>query len=405
MFAKVYTFLLILVLSFVAAGCSPRTVPTTPASPSNTPVVDQPTVPPPTSTRTALPVPATLTPSPTATPVTGIDELVSFIEDLAGQDQFSGAMLIGRDDEVLWEYAHGLADREANIPNRVDTQFNLGSMNKMFTAVAILQLVEQGKLSLDDTVAEALPDYPNPEIANQITIHQLLTHTSGLGDVFTEEFNADPNRYRSLEDFLSLFFADPLEFPPGQAYSYSNAGYVVLGMIIEKVSSQSYDDYVRLNIYEPSGMTDTRAYDIEEEGPNLAIGYTSTDINGNPTGVLASNRALMPGRGFPAGGGYSTVEDLFMFRNALLGYQLLTQASTELLLTGTVEVRENVQYAYGFFDRQEAGGRMVGHTGGAPGVCSFLSMYLDTGYTVAVLSNSDDDCVAVLTYLRDNPIH
>jgi CubicO group peptidase (beta-lactamase class C family) len=225
-----------------------------------------------------------------------------------------------------------------------------------------------------------------------------------LGDVFTEAFSADPNRYRSIEDFLPLFVDQPLQFTPGQEFSYSNAGYVVLGLLIEKVSGQSYDDYVRLNIFEPSGMADTRAYDIDEVVPNLAIGYTTVDFYGNETGVLASNTALMPGRGFPAGGGYSTVEDLFRFRNALLGYRLLTQPSTELLIAGQVEVRENVQYAHGFFDRIEAGGRMVGHTGGAPGVCSFLSMYLDSGYTVVVLSNSDLDCAAVLTFLRENPL-
>ena len=112
----------------------------------------------------------------------------------------------------------------------------------------------------------------------------------------------------------------------------------------------------------------------------------------------------MPGRGFAAGGGYSTVEDLLLFRNALLGHQLLSPAATDLLINGKVEIRENTQYAFGFFDRIDAGGRMIGHTGGAPGVCSFLNIYLETDYTVIVLTNSDNDCGEVLAYLGMNPL-
>ena len=407
---KTCTLLLALVTLFLAGGCTPGTASLTVYPVVNTPALEQPsataTYLPPTQTPTIIP-PPTLTPAPpsqTATSSTGMAELVAFVEGLAAQDAFSGSILVAREAEVLWEYAHGLADREENVPNQVDTLYNLGSMNKMFTATAILQLVEQGKLSLDEPIASYLPEYPNAEVASQVTIHQLLTHTSGLGDVFTEAFSADPNYYRTIDAYLPLFVDEPLLFTPGQEFSYSNAGYVVLGMLIEKVSGQSYDDYVRLNIFEPSGMTDTQAYDIEEDIPNMATGYTTVDFFGNETGILSDNTALLPGRGFPAGGGYSTVADLFGFRNALLGYRLLTQASIELLLAGKVEVRENVQYGYGFFDRVEAGGRMVGHTGGAPGVCSFLSMYLDSGYTVVVLSNADLDCAAVLTFLRDNPL-
>lgn len=359
-------------------------------------LTDTPTLSTPTLVRT--------TPSPASASSDSVNQMAAYIETLAAQDQFSGAVLVAKGDEIMWVYAHGLADREANLPNRVDTKFNLGSMNKMFTAVAILQLVEQNQLSLEDTISELLPDYPNSEVANQVTIHQLLSHTSGLGDVFTEGFEANPNQFRSNQDYLPLFVNEPLLFPPGQQFSYSNAGYVVLGLIIEALSGQSYYDYVRLNIFEPSGMNNTDSYYIEADIPNLAIGYTTLDIHSNETGVLARNSALMPGNGFAAGGGYSTVEDLFRFRQALFGYQLLSQATTDLLTTGKVEVRQNTQYAYGFIDRIEAGHRMVGHTGGAPGVCSFFSAYLETGYTVVVLSNSDSDCGAVLTFLGENPL-
>jgi D-alanyl-D-alanine carboxypeptidase len=427
MLLKVRLSLMGFVILFLLGSCSPPAESQTLPPSTNTPVLNVPTptkTPLPltdtpvlntsTPTQTPLiltdtptlstPTPIPTMPSPTGQSSNGISEVVAVVEELATQDQFSGAVLIARGSEVVWEYANGLADREADIPNRVDTKFNLGSMNKMFTAVAILQLMEQNKLSLDDNIAKHIPDYPNTKVANQVTIHQLLTHTSGLGDVFTDVFGADPNQFRSNEDYLPLFVNEPLQFIPGQEFFYSNAGYVVLGLMIEALSGQSYDDYVRLNIFEPSGMVNTDSYNIEDDIPNLAIGYTTFDFYGNETGVLARNAALMPGKGFAAGGGYSTVEDLFMFHDALFGYQLLSPASTDLLITGKVEVRENTRYAYGFFDKVEAGYRMVGHTGGAPGVCSFLSMYLDTGYTVVVLSNSDRDCAAVLTFLRNNPL-
>jgi D-alanyl-D-alanine carboxypeptidase len=354
-------------------------------------------------TETPLPPSATTTSTPLASP-DGIAGITAFISDLSSQDQFSGAVLVGKGDEIVWEYAHGLADREENIPNRLDTRFNLGSMNKMFTAVAILQLKEAGLLSLDDTIAAVFPDYPNPEVAGQVSIHQLLTHTSGMGDSFTEVFQANPNQFRSDQDYLPLFVNEPLQFQPGTQFSYSNAGYNVLGLIIEALSNQPYDDYIRQHIFEPSGMFESGSFSLDDEVPNLAIGYTTQDAQRNETGVLSRNSALMPGKGSAAGGGYSTVGDLFKFRVALFGYDLLSPADTDLLTTGKVAYKEDSQYAYGFFDLLEAGHRMVGHSGGAQGVCSFMNTYPETGYTVIVLSNSDYDCAAVLDYLRESPL-
>ena len=386
---------LIAVVLLALAGCATQTPSAAPGTPSASPV----------SAATVLPSPtATPTPSATSAPQAGIDGLVALVEDLGSRGELSGGVLIGRGREIAWESAYGLADRDPELPNRTSTKFNLGSMNKMFTAVAILQLVERGELALDDTIADALPDYPNEAVADVVTIHQLLTHTSGLGDVFTTQFEADPHRYRSNADFLPLFVDEPLLFDPGTSWSYSNAGYVVLGLVIERLSGDSYDAYVRKHIFEPSGMPDTAAHDVDEAVPDLAVGYTTHDVSGNETGVLAANTPTLPGRGFAAGGGYSTTGDLFRFRNALLSNELLSPASTELLLAGKSDMAAHVRYAYGFMDRVDAGQRVVGHTGGAPGVCSFLSMYLDTGYTAVVLSNSDSGCVPVLEYLREHPL-
>jgi len=333
-----------------------------------------------------------------------ITDFGAVLQGLAAEDRFSGAVLVAQNEEILLLEAYGLADRLQGIPNQVDTKFNLGSMNKMCTAVAILQLMESGLLSLDDTIIQHLPDYPNDHVAAQVTLHHLLTHTSGLGDVFTATFAEDIQRYRSNIDYLPLFVDEPLQFQPGEQFLYSNAGFVVLGLIIERVSGQSYEDYIREHIFDPSDMLNTGAFDLDANTPGLAIGYTTQDFYGNETGVLADNTPIIPIKGFAAGGGYSTVEDLLRFRQALLNFELLSPETTELLLMGKVVVRENSRYAYGFTDRMVAGQRVVGHTGGAPGICSFLYIYPDTGYTVVVLSNSDAGCVFVLDYLREMPL-
>ena len=388
------SLVLVAAVALLGGGCS-ADVPTSSTGPSSTTTSTAP--------GTTGTVPESTT-STTAPPATAAEEVAVFVTDLIEQDRFSGVVLVASGEEVLFQAAGGTADREAGVVNAVDTRFNLGSMNKMFTAVAILQLLEQQALRLDGTIADYLPDYPDPEVAAQVTVEQLLTHTSGLGDVFTAEFEADPHRFRTNADYLPLFAGKPLEFPPGGQFSYSNAGYVVLGLIIERLSGLSYDDYLRRHVFAPAGMGSTDLFDVDEDVPDLAVGYTTVDMQGNETGVLQAHTALMPGRGFAAGGGYATAADLLRFHDALFGHVLLGSDSLDLLLTGRVEVREHIRYAFGFFDRDQAGHRVVGHTGGAPGVCSFMDMYPETGHTVVVLSNSDGDCAAVLEYLADHPL-
>jgi CubicO group peptidase (beta-lactamase class C family) len=328
-------------------------------------------------------------------------EIAAGLGELAAQGRFSGAVLIAKDGEPVLTQAYGLADRQLDVPNQVNTKFDLGSMDKMFTAVAILQLVEQGKVSLQGTIADYVPDYPNQEVARSVTIHQLLTHTSGLGDYFeSERFDERRAQLRSVEDYLELFADAPLEFKPGEQVRYSNSGYIVLGLIIEKITGQSYYDYVRKNIFEPSGMTDTAAYELDAGVPNLAWGYTRYDAEYNETGEIRNNSFLMPMRGGPAGGGYSTVDDLLRFSNALLEHKLLSAASTDLALAPKVRLGEIAQYGYGFMDRGNAQQRIVGHGGGAPGICSMLNIFLDKGHTTIVLTNSDEDCLAAYDIIK-----
>src|SRR6266850_1810005 len=167
-------------------------------------------------------------------------EIERHAEFAASRDLFSGVVLVGEGPGIWVQKAYGMAEKSFQTPNRVNTKFNLGSLDKMFTAVAIAQLVAEHKLLFNDKLADVLPDYPNPTVAGKVTIHQLLTHTSGLGEVLKPEMREKKKKYAALRDYLPLFVNDPLQFEPGSKWSYSNAGYIVLGLVIEKISGQSY---------------------------------------------------------------------------------------------------------------------------------------------------------------------
>jgi len=281
--------------------------------------------------------------------------------DLVKADAFSGVVMIAKDGQPILEKAYGNADSEKKTANRIDTKFNLGSINKIFTRVAIGQLVKAGKLSFDDKLIKILPDYPNQDAASKITIGNLVNMTSGIGDMFNDKyFSTDKSKIRTLKDYLPLFANEPLDFEPGTKNRYSNGGYVVLGLVIEKVSGMSYYDYVRKNIFEPAGMTDTASFEIDRLPSNTAVGYERA-ANGRQV-----NSKSLPGRGSSAGGGYSTAADLLKFANALRSKKL--------------EIPDDK----GGFPAEFKG---TGIAGGSEGVNAVFITNGQTGYTVVVLSN------------------
>ena len=329
--------------------------------------------------------------APVVKPITEAEipaALATYLDDLAKQDKFSGVVLVAKNGKPVFEKAYGLANKSKNIPINKETKFNLGSMNKMFTAVAIAQLAEAGKLSFTDTVGKHLPDYPNKDVASKVTIHHLLTHTSGLGSYWNAKFDAKKASIKSVADYLSLFADEPLSLEPGKRFQYSNSGFIVLGAIIEKVSGQNYYDYVREHIYKPAGMKNTDAYEMTEDTPNLAMGYTTEEENGPSRGPRRENVSSRPNKGGPAGGGYSTVEDLLRFQIALSNHKLLSQKYTDLITTGKVDMGR-AKYGYGFGEFIVNGKRAFGHNGGAPGIASDLSIYPELGYTSVVMTNYD----------------
>jgi CubicO group peptidase (beta-lactamase class C family) len=316
--------------------------------------------------------------------------LDEYVQSLAAEDRFSGTVLVAKDGQPIYKKAFGQANLRYHVPNQIDTKFNLGSMNKMFTGVAIAQLAEQGKLSFNDLVGKFLPDYPNKEVAEKVTIHHLLTHTSGLSDYWEPLFNSNFTTVRTVQGYAELFWDDTLLFEPGERFQYSNAGPIVLGLIIEKISGQSYFDYVKEHIYKPAGMINSDCYEMDAVVENLAFGYTRTDMDGHPVdGPRRNNMFLHAVRGGPAGGGWSTVEDLFGFAKALQSGQLVGKAYVDTLTTGKEEMGPDMKYGYLFGEEFSDGHRIVGHNGGAPGISAQLDMYVDLGYTVAVLSNYD----------------
>lgn len=285
--------------------------------------------------------------------------LPAWLDKQSAEDKFSGAVLIAKKDKAIFQKAVGLADKANKTPNQVDTKFNLGSINKIFTQICILQLIEQDKLSWEDKLGKLLPSYPNKEAAEKVTLKHLFDMQSGIGDFFGQKYDATPkDKIRTINDYLPLFADQPLAFEPGTNRAYSNGGYIVLGAIIEKVTGQTYYDYVREHIYKPAGMTNTDSFISGAKTPNLAEGYRL-----NESGERVNNVDTRPGRGSSAGGGYSTTEDLLKFANALREYKLLSPENSRRIL-GRAAV-----------------------AGGAPGINAELEVAPE--YTIIVLGNYD----------------
>jgi CubicO group peptidase (beta-lactamase class C family) len=320
-------------------------------------------------------------PPAAANPAPNDQELVrqakSYVDALEDKDQFSGAILIAHDGRGTLEQAWGMADREKQIKNMVDTQFNIGSNNKMFTAVSILQLVQQGKLSLDKHIIDYWPDYPNKDLANRVTIHQLLTHTGGTGDIFTPEYEAHRIETRTLADYVKLYGNRPLAFEPGSKMDYSNYGFILLGRLIEIVSGEDYRAYVQKHVFAPAGMIHTDSRPEIKHVAGRAIGYTK-----GPEG-LRPNTLMQPWSGTSAGGADSTVGDMLLFSNALQSGKLLGPA---LLQQATSSQTPGGGYGFSFYAMKDG---VYGHGGGEAGANAEIHIVPKKGYVIVVLANRD----------------
>lgn len=314
------------------------------------------------------------------------EEIKKFLDTLSDKT-FSGTILVAKNDTIIEKRAYGLSSKEFNVKNKIDTKFNIASITKSFTAAAILKLYDEGKIELDEPIKPYLKEYPNETVLDSVTIHHLLTHTAGTKAIYGENYKiTNKDRYKRIKDYLPLFATDSLAFSPGSKYEYNGGGYVILALIIENISGQSYYNYLQENIFNPLGMNHTQPLEIDGIHYNTANGY-SLYINENKS-LTRNDYQLSKASG--ASGYYSTIEDLFKFSKALRNNKLLSKKTTELMLTPKVK-GYNTYLGYGIDIDQRSEEEIIGHNGGWYGIKVEWMDFINSNYTVIILSNFDNN--------------
>lgn len=344
-------------------------------------------------TPAALPTQTSIAAAATSTPVA--DTLTNRLEQYmqTKKPSFSGTILVMQKGEILLNQGYGFANHEWDIPNTPQTKFAIGSMSKAFTALAIMMLQERGELSVQDSICDYLSDCP--EAWQPITLHHLLTHTSGIFN-FTD---LDPQAIGDVnicleykpEEVIAYFKDLPLDFEPGSNWSYSNSGYFLLGVVIEKVSTESYETFIQKNILQPLGMADSgydRSSTIVKQRAKGYSGYSGRLSNADCWDVSLK---------YAAGGLYSTVGDLYKWDQALYTSPLVSSDTLNTLFTSSDGILGGGEaYAYGWFISKRFGHRVIEHAGGVYGFSSQIARFPDDDLTVIVLSNTDfEDSVSI----------
>jgi CubicO group peptidase (beta-lactamase class C family) len=342
----------------------------------------------------AAPVPADLRPGG------ALDRLAA---QLAGQDAFAGTLLLLHHDRPVLARSYGMADKARAIPNRPGTIFSLGSITKLFTAVAVAQLAERGDVAYHETLGTYLDGFP-ADIADTVTVHHLLTHTSGMGDYmqadqFWAEYLGWTTPAQVMDGITALIRTLPLAFPPGAGWTYSNSAYHLLGAIVAKVSGLSYHDYVRTHVFAAAGMASSDFYTRDQWRADPRIAHPYRGPAGGRTDDVDQRLFI----GTPAGDAFSTCQDLGRFARALLGHRLVGRLHTDITLSPKVPIvlpappphappgppLRAAFSCYGPVYFALADQRVIWHNGGAPGVSTELQTYPDSGWVFVVLSNYD----------------
>jgi len=297
-----------------------------------------------------------------------------YIRAYVEMGRFSGSVLISQKGKILLSKGYGMANYEHDIPNTPQTKFRLGSVTKQFTATAIMQLQEKGLLTVDDPLKKYIPDYPNGEI---ITIHHLLTHTSGIPDLTNFPEHRQTIMIPSPVEKTILRFKDkPLEFPPGEKFKYSNSGYLLLGYIIEKVSGKTYEEFINENIFKPLQMT------------NSGYGHHSPILKNRASGYEYDENGLINApyvdMSMPHGGGalYSTIEDLYLWDRALYTEKILKKISLDKMFTPFKQ-----SYSYGWRIDSIFNHKRIHHAGSIFGFQAYIARYVDDNSCLILLSN------------------
>ncbi len=383
---QIQIFLLFLILLFVACGPNETSPPVEviPTSRPTLPINEATAVP----SRTAQPDEATpieieptedLTASLSPSDKPRTQQMVGYLNGLVGEGRFMGSVLVAQGDRLLLNEGFGSADLEARIPNSPDYQYRIGSLTKQFTAAAILLLQEDGLLNVQDPVRKYLPDYPN---GDQITIHQLLIHTAGIPNY--EQRRDLPQVVQtaiSLDDLIASFSNQPLQFSPGQRYSYSSSGYVILTKIIEVVSGTRYEDFIQDKIFTPAGMQNSGYDYLDPAVSNPSVGYMLNQ--------RGAQRAILTEASWPTGAGahYSTLGDLYRWDRVLYENSILSAESIEMMNTPWVDTGQGRSYGYGWNIGPTIGRPSIAHGGSIFGFASYMLRFPEDDAVIIVLSN------------------
>lgn len=314
-------------------------------------------------------------------------------EEVIDKD-FSGSVSVVKDGKVIFEDSFGYADLPNKVSNKLNTRFATASAGKAFVAVGILQLIESGELSLEDTIGDLL-DFDLNAIDRGITVRQLLTHTSGIPDYFDESIMSEydelwrdyPNyKIRKSSDLIPLFIDKPMMYPAGEKFQYNNTGYVVLGLIIEKVTGQLFDEYLKEKVFEPSGMYETGYYELDRLPKNCANSY----IYDEERKQYYTNIYSVDVKGTGAGGAFTTVLDINKFwENLLQGKLISKEMLNQMLSIQSTDGQSN--YGYGvWFHKVDDNTFTPFFQGCDPGVC-FVSSY-DTINNIGITAVSNFGC-------------
>lgn len=322
--------------------------------------------------------------------ISSIDEIIK--NEI--EDEFSGVILVSKNSTTLFEKAYGYANRNDMNLNKIFTRFGMASGCKIFTAVAICQLVQNGLLSFNTPLKDCL-DISFPNFDPEITVHHLLTHSSGIPDYFDEEVMDDfselwENRpmynIRSPKDFLPMFKDREMEFKPGERFKYNNSGFIVLGLIVEQLSKISFTEYVEKNIFKPLGMTSSGYFRMDNLPKNTAYGYEKEESDNS----WKTNIYSVPIIGGPDGGAFTTAKDMDIFWRALFNNKILDKEMTDKLLTMQIQDEDDFYYGYGVWivkkDNEAYKYYVMGED---PGVSLISSVYPKENLQVTVIGNTE----------------
>ncbi|KAA1181575.1 serine hydrolase domain-containing protein [Paenibacillus sp. B2(2019)] len=322
-----------------------------------------------------------------------MNPLETYIETEAKQNDFSGVVLAKQYDKKIASSCHGYANKSDKRENNIHTRFGIASGCKIFTAIAVCQLVERGLISFESRLSDYLKKVEFPLFSSEITIHQLLTHSSGIPDYFDETIMDDFEELwktqpmytlRQLEDFVPMFRNLPMMWTPGERFHYNNAGYIVLGLLVEELSGMSFSDYVELHIFKPCGMEQSGYFTLDALPANCALGYIEEE-----NGSWRSNIYSIPVKGGADGGAFVTAPDMQLFWNGLMNHTLLNPVLTSLLLTPHIHVNGEGYYGYGVWITLREEKVFKYHIMGYdPGVSFRSAIYPASGETVVVLCNA-----------------